>query len=147
MRASILDQPVITVVNSNVEKVDRYDGDDLPVRTVDIVYRKHGVDNRDVGLDEADPVVREGRLRGAVDGLLRLRTEFVHHCDVPLQKMSLRRHEGSIIGEQGCPGFGILLNKLLGKAVSQRANGCFVSRLGRTRKAGSSHDERTCEKR
>jgi hypothetical protein len=31
--------------------------------------------------------------------LLRLGTEVLHHCDPPLQKVTLRRHEGSVFGE------------------------------------------------
>ena len=99
MRAPILDQPSIAVADGHVEKVDRYHGDDRPIWTVNIVHGKERVDDRDIGLDEADPVVGERRLRGAVDGLLRLGTEVLHHCDPPLQKVTYRRHEGSIFGE------------------------------------------------
>src|SRR5258705_32112 len=99
MRAPILDQPSIAVADGHVEKVDRYHGDDRPIWTVDTVHSKECVYDRDIGLDEADPVVGERRLRGAVDGLLRLGTEVLHHCDPPLQKVTLRRHEGSVFGE------------------------------------------------
>ena len=99
VRAPILDQPLTTVPRGDVEKVDRYHGDDRPIRTVDIVQSKERVDDRDIGFDEADPVVGELRLRGAVDGLLRLGTEVLHHRDSPLQKVTHRRYEGSIFGE------------------------------------------------
>ena len=99
MRAPILDQPLITVADSHEEKVDQYHGDDRAIWTVDIAHGKERVGDRDIGFDEADPVVGERRLRGAVDGLLRLGTEVLHHCDVPLQKITLRRYEGSIFSE------------------------------------------------
>jgi hypothetical protein len=102
MRAPILDQPSIGVKDGHEEKVDRYHRDDRAIWTVDIVHGKERVDDRGIGFDEADPVVGERRLRGAVDGLLRLGTEVLHHCDPPLQKVTLRRHEGSIFGEYGC---------------------------------------------
>jgi hypothetical protein len=79
--------------------------------------------------------------------LLRLGTEVLHHCDPPLQKVTLRRHEGSIFGEYRCSEFGILLNESLSKGISERANGCFVSSLAGTRSAARTNDERTCEKR
>ena len=101
MRTPILDQPSITVAHCHVEKVDRYHGDDRAIRTVDIMDGEERVHDRDVGFDEADPVVGERRLRGAVDGLL-LGTEVLHHCDPPLQKVALRGDEGSVFGEQGC---------------------------------------------
>ena len=112
-----------------------------------IVHGKERVDDRDIGCDEAEPVVGERRLRGTVDGLLRLGTEVLHHCDPPLQKVTLRRHEGCVFGEEGCSEFGILLNESLSKGISERANGSFVSRLEGARKAGRTDDERTCEKR
>src|SRR6266852_8547832 len=121
MRASILDQPSIAVAGGHVEEVDRYHRDDGPIWTVDIVDGKERVHDRDIGLDEADPVVREGRLRGAVDGL-RLGTEVLHHGDPPLQIVTLRRHEGSIFGESGCSEFGILLDESLSKSISEGAN-------------------------
>ena len=99
MRAPILDQPLIAVADGHEEKVDRYHGNDRPIRTVDIVQGKKRIDDRDIGIDEADPIVGERRLRGGVDGLLRLGTEILHHCDPPLQKVTLRRHEGSILCE------------------------------------------------
>src|SRR5258708_2855107 len=147
MRAPILDQPFIGVADGHVEKVDRYHGDDRPIRTVDIAHGKQRVNDRDVGFDEADPVVGERRLRGAVDGLLRLGTEVLHHCDAPLQKVPLRRHEGSIFGEYGCSEFGILLNESVSKGISDSANVCFVSSLAGTRSTGRTDNERTCEKR
>src|SRR5712664_1411280 len=98
MRASILDQPPIAVAECHVEKVDRYDGNDGPIGTVDIVHGKERVDDRDIGLDEANSIIGERRLRGPVD-CLRLRTELLHHCDPPLQIVTLRRHKGSIFGE------------------------------------------------
>ena len=70
MRAPILDQPSMAVADGHEEKVDRYHGDDRPIWTVDIVHGKERVDDRDIRFDEADPVVGECRLRGAVDGLL-----------------------------------------------------------------------------
>ena len=146
MRAPIFDLPSIGVTDGHVEKVDRYNGDDRPIWTVDIAQGKERVDDRDIGLDEADPVVGERRLRGAVDGF-RLGTEVLHHCDVPLQKVTLRGHEGSVFGEYGCSEFGILLKKSLSKVISERANGCFVSSLAGIRKAARTDDERTCEKR
>jgi hypothetical protein len=115
MRAPILDQPSIGVADGHVEKVDRYHGDDRSIWTVDIVHGKERIDDRHIGLDEADPVVGERRLRVAVDGLLRLGTEVLHHCDPPLQKVTSRRHERSIFGEYGCSDFGILLNEGLSK--------------------------------
>ena len=45
----------------HVEKVDRYHGDDRPIWRVDIVRGKERVDDRDIGLDEADPVIGERR--------------------------------------------------------------------------------------
>ena len=99
MRTSILDQPSITMARCHVEKVDRYHGDDRSIWTVDIAHGKQRVDDRDIGFDEADPVVGERRLRAAVDGLLRFGTEVLHHCDSPLQKVAHRCHEGSIFGK------------------------------------------------
>ena len=98
MRAPILDQPLTPVADGHVEKVDWDHGNDRPVRTVDIVQGKERVGDRDIGIDEADPIVGERRLRVAVDGL-RLVTEVVHHCDPPLHEITLRRHEGSIFDE------------------------------------------------
>jgi hypothetical protein len=98
MRAAILDQPLIAVAHGHVEKVDRDHWDDRPVWTVDIAHGKDRVGDRDIGFDEADPVVGDRRLRGGSDGLLRL-TEGLDHCDSPLQKVTHRRHEGSIFGE------------------------------------------------
>ena len=98
MRTPILDQPSIGVADGHVEKVDRYHGDDRPIWTVDIVHGKERVHDRDIGLDEADSIIGERRLRGAVDGL-RLRTEVLHHGDPPLQIVTLRRHERSIFSE------------------------------------------------
>ena len=69
-----------------------------PIWTVDIVQGKERIGDRDIGFDEADPVVGERRLRAAVDGL-RLGTEVLHHCDPTLQKVTLRRYEGSIFGK------------------------------------------------
>ena len=80
MRAPILDQPSMGVADSHHEKVDRYDGDNRPIWTVDILHGKQSINDRDIGFDEADPVVGERRLRVAVDGLLRLGTEVLHHC-------------------------------------------------------------------
>jgi hypothetical protein len=145
--APILDQPSIGVADGHVEKVDRYHGDDRPIWTVDIVDGKERVDDRDIGLDEADSIIGERCLRGGVDGLLRLGTEVLHHCDPPLQKVTLRRHERSIFGEYGCSEFGILLNESLSKGISKRANRCFISSLAGTRRAGRTDAERTREKR
>ena len=136
MRAPILDQPLIAVADGHVQKVDRYHGNDRPIWTVDIAHGKERVDERDIGFDEADPVVGERRLRGAVDGLLRFGTEVLHHGNPPLQIVTYRRHEGSILGKDGCSEFGILLNESLGKGISERANGCFVLSLAGTGKAG-----------
>ena len=105
------------------------------------------VDERDIGLDEPDPIVRERRLCGAVDGLLRLGTEVLHDGNPPLQIVAYRRHEGSIFGEDGCSEVGILLNERLSKGISESANGCFVSSLAGTRRTGRPDDERTCEER
>ena len=74
MRAPILDQPLTPVADGHVEKFDRDHGNDRPVRTVDIVQGKERVGDRDIGIDEADPIVGERRLRVAADGL-RLVTE------------------------------------------------------------------------
>src|SRR5258708_20511973 len=101
-----------------VEKFDGYRGDDLSIWTVDIAHGKERIDDRHIGLDEADLVVGERRLRVAVDGMLRLGTEVLHHCDPPLQKVTSRRHEHSIFGKDGCSEFGILLNHGLSKAFS-----------------------------
>ncbi len=79
--------------------------------------------DRDIAFDEAHPVVGERGLRGAVDGLLRLGTEVLHHCDPPLQKVTLRRHEGSAFGKYRCSEFGILLNESVSKGISEPANG------------------------
>src|SRR5437899_3441415 len=103
------------------------------------------VNDRDIVFDEADPEVGERGLSAAVDGLLRLGTEVLHHCDPPLQKVTLRRHEGSILGEYGCSEFGILVNESVSKGISERANGCFVSNLAGTRRAGRTDDERPYE--
>src|SRR6266550_8735227 len=146
MRAPILDQPSIAVADGHEEKVDWYHGDDRPVWTVDIAHGEQRVNDRDIVFDEADPVVGERGLSAAVDGLLRLGTEVLHHCDPPLQKVTLRRHEGSILGEYGCSEFGILLNESVSKGIAKRANGSFVSSLAGTRRAGRNDDERTCEK-
>src|SRR5438132_3135883 len=126
MRAPILDQPSIAVADSHEEKVDRYHGDDRPVWTVDIAHGEQCVNDRDIVFDEADPVVGERGLSAAVDGLLRLGTEVLHHCVPPLQKVTLRRHEGSILGEYGCSEFGI--TKALAKA-SPSARTAVSSRI------------------
>ena len=99
MRAPILDQPFIAVADGHNEKVDRYRGDDRPIWTVHIAHGKERVGDRDIRFDEADPIVGKRGLGGGVDGLLRLGTEVLHHCDPPLQIVTLRRHEGSIFGE------------------------------------------------
>ena len=52
MRASILDQPSITVTGGHVEEVDRDHRDDRPIRTVDTVQGEDRIDDRDIGLDE-----------------------------------------------------------------------------------------------
>src|SRR5207247_3790202 len=122
-------------------------GDDRRIWTIDSVYGKQRVNDRNIGFDEADPVVGERCLRTAVDGLLRLGIEVLHHCDPPLQKVTLRRHEGSVFGEWGCSEFGILLNESVSKGIAKRANGSFVSSLAGTRRAGRTDDERTYEKR
>jgi nucleotide-binding universal stress UspA family protein len=57
MRTPVLNQPFIAVTGGHVEKVDRYNGNDLPIRTVDIAHSKDRVDDCDIRLDEADPVV------------------------------------------------------------------------------------------
>src|SRR5262245_20120499 len=147
MRAPVLDQPSISVSDGHVEKDDRYHGDDGPIWTVGIVDGKKRVDDRDIGFDEADAVVGECCLRGAVDGLLRLGTEVLHHCDPPLQKGAPRRHEGSIFGEYGGSELGILLNERFGKGISERANGCFVLSPAGTRRAGGTDAESACETR
>jgi len=143
--APILDQPVIAVADSHIEKADGYGRYRRPIGAVDVAHGKDRVRNRNIGLDEADPIIRERRLRGAVYGMLCLWTEFVHHCNVPIEKVTLWRHKRSILSEQGCPGFGILLKEILGEAISERANGCFVSSLGR-RSADRSDDKRRREK-
>ena len=147
MRAPILDQPSIGVADSHEEKVDRYHGDNRPIWTVDIAHGKKSINDCHIAFDEADPVVGERRFCGAVDGLLRLGTEVLYHCNPPLQKVTLRRHEGSIFGEYGCSELGILLNGSVSKGVSERANGCFVSSLAGTRRADGTDDEHTREKR
>ena len=100
MRAPILDQPLIAVADGHEEKIDRYHGNDRPIWTVDIAHGKECVGDRDIGFDEADPIIGERRLRVGVDGLLRLGTEVLHHCDSPLQKVTHRRHEGSILANR-----------------------------------------------
>jgi hypothetical protein len=55
MRATILDQPLIAVAGGHVEKVDRDRGDELPIRTGNVMHGKERVDERDIGLDEANP--------------------------------------------------------------------------------------------
>ena len=147
MRAPILDQPLIAVADGHEEKVDRYHGNDRPIWTVDIAHGKECVGDRDIGFDEADPIIGERRLRVGVDSLLRLGTEVLHHCDSPLQKVTLRRHERSIFGEYARSEFGILLNESLSKGISERANRCFISILAGTRRAGRTDAERTREKR
>ena len=104
IRAPILDQPSIGVADGHVEKVDRYHGDDRPIWTVDIVHGKERINDRHIGLDEADPVVGERRLRAAVDGLLRLGTEVLYQRDPPLQILTLWRNESSVFFEQRCAG-------------------------------------------
>ena len=42
---------------------------------------------------------------------------------------------------------GILLNESVSKGISERANGCFVSSLAGSRRAGHPDDERKREKR
>src|SRR5215471_11314778 len=145
MRTPILDHPFIGVTRGNEEEVDRYQWNDRPVWTVDVAHGKERVGDRDIRFDEADPVVGERGLSGGVDGLLRLGTEVLHHCGPPLQKVALRCHEGSIFIEQGCPEFGILLNESLSKAISERANGGFVSSIAGARRA--TDDERTRKER
>lgn len=83
MRAAILDQPSPVVTDGHVVKVDWYRRDDLPVGNVDVVHGKERVDERNIGFDEVHPVVGERRLRPAVDGLLCLGTEVLHHGDIP----------------------------------------------------------------
>jgi hypothetical protein len=61
VRAPILDQPSIGVADGHEEEVDRHRGDDRPIWTVDIAYRKQSVDDRDIAFDEADAVVGERR--------------------------------------------------------------------------------------
>src|SRR5258708_31441420 len=141
MRAPILDQPSMGVADSHEEKVHRYFWDNRPIWTVDIAHGKQSIKDRDIGFDEADPVIGERGLRPVVDGLLRLGTEVLHHCNPPLQKVTLRRHEGSIFGEYGCSELGILLNESVSKGVSESANVCFVSSLAGTRKSGRADDE------
>src|SRR5258708_24295532 len=63
MRAPILDQPLIAVADGHEEKVDRYHGNDSPIWTVDIAHGKECVGYRDIGLDEAAPILCERRLR------------------------------------------------------------------------------------
>jgi len=60
--APVLDQPVIVVSDGHIEKVDPYRGNDLSIRTVDIMQGKESIGDRDIGFDEADPVVGERRL-------------------------------------------------------------------------------------
>ena len=81
MRAPILDQPSIGLADGHEEKVDRYHRDERPIRTVDIAHGEERIRNRDIGFDEADSVVGEGRLRAAGDGL-RFGTEVLHHCEI-----------------------------------------------------------------
>src|SRR5262249_14744386 len=114
--------------------------------TFDVAHRKERIGDRDIGFDEADAVVGERRLRGGGNGLLRLGTEVLHHGDVSLQKVTHRRHEGSILGEQRCSEFCILLNETLSKGISERANGGFVSSIAGTRSAGRADNEGTREK-
>jgi hypothetical protein len=64
MRAPILDQPFIAVAGGHEEKVNRDHGDELPIRTGDIAHGQERVGDRDIGFDEADPVVGKRRLRG-----------------------------------------------------------------------------------
>ena len=64
MRPPILDQPFIAMAGGHVEKVDRDHGDELPIRTGDIAHGKERVGDREIGFDEADPVIGERRLRG-----------------------------------------------------------------------------------
>ena len=119
MRAPILDQPFIAVAYSHEVKVDRYRGDDRPIRAVRIVHGKQRVGDRDIRFDEADAIVGKRRLRGGVNGLLRLGTEVLHHGDPSLQIVTLWRNEGSIFLEQGGSEFGILLNERLSKVYLQ----------------------------
>lgn len=125
MRAPIQDQPSIGAVDSHEEKADRHLGNNRPIWTVDIAHGKKSINNRDIALNEADPVVGKRSLRAFVDGLLRLETEVLDHCGPPLQKVTLRRHEGSIFGEYGRPELGILLNESVSKSIPERANGSF----------------------
>ncbi len=146
MRAPILNQPSIGMADSHEEKVDRYNGDNRPIWTVDIAHGKQSINDRDIAFDEADPVVGERGLRPLVDGLLRLGTEVLHHCNPPLQIVTLRRHESSIFGKYGCSELGILLNESVSKGITERANGSF-SILAGTRRARRNDDEPTREKR
>ena len=146
MRAPVLDQPLVAAADGYEEKVDRYHGDDLPVWSLNIVHGKERVGDRYIGFDEADPIVGERRLRGGGDSLLRLGAEVLHHCYSPLQEVPHRRHEGSIWGEQGGSEFGILVNESLGKGISERAYGRFVSSVAGTRKASRANDKRARQK-
>ena len=101
MRAPILDQPSIGVADSYEEKVDPHHGDNRLIWTVDIAHGKQSINDRDIAFNEADPVVGERGLRAVVDEL-RLGTEVLHHFNPPLQKVTLRRHEGSVFGKYGC---------------------------------------------
>jgi len=145
MRAPILDHPLVALAARHVEEIDRDHRDDRSIRTVDIAHGKDSVGDRDIGFDETDPIVGERRLRGGGDGL-RLATEVLHHGGVPLQKVTHRRHEGSIFGEQGCSLFGVLLNESLGKVISERTNGGFVLSLAGAGRTGHTDDERKREK-
>jgi hypothetical protein len=69
MGAPILDQPLIPVAGGHVENVDRYHRDDRLIRAFDIAHGQERIGDRDVGFDEADPIVRERCLRGGGDGL------------------------------------------------------------------------------
>ena len=147
MRTPILDQPLISVADGHEEKVDRYRGDDRPIWTVDIAHGKERVGNCNIGFDETDTIVGERCLCTAVDGLLRLGTEVLHHGDSPLQKVTHRRYEGSIFGEQRRSRIRIFLNESFSEVISECTNGCFVASRAGARRARRADDERTCEKR
>src|SRR5260370_24748668 len=105
MRAPILDQPMIAVTDGHVEKVDRYHGDNRRIWPVDVAHGEERVDDRDIGFDEADPLGRERRLRGAVDRLGRLTTDLLPHRDPPLPRVTPRRDRGSLFGKSACSAF------------------------------------------
>jgi len=98
------------------------------------------------GLNEADAIIGERRLRGAVDGL-RLGTEVLHILARPCRKSPTGVTKVPSSANRDARSSAFFSTKALGKVISERANGCFVLSPAGTRRAGRTDEERTCDKR